>query len=169
MAHRRLNGGLNETAESSPGPSLNPARANEYPISVNWVRRMQFVGTDEAGHSIVLDTSHEAGGEGSGPSPTRLLLMAVACCTAIDVVSILEKSRQKLTGLSVLARGVQREDYPRYFSEIHLLYRLEGLGLDKSRVERAIKLSKDKYCSVGATVSGMAKILIKYEILERNE
>ena len=138
----------------------------EYLVDVNWVQKMQFVGRDEKNHAIVIDTSPENGGESSGPTPTRLLLMAVASCTAMDIVDILTKSRQKLTGLRVLSWGKQNSEYPKYFKEIHLKYLLRGIGLDKSRVERAIRLSEEKYCSVGATVSGKAKILIKYEIQE---
>ena len=127
---------------------------------------MQFIGKDEHNHSVVIDTGAAGGGEESGPSPGRLLLMAVGCCTAMDVVDILSKSRQKLTGLSVLVRGVQNESYPKYYKEIHLLYILKGIDLESDRVERAIRLSEEKYCSVGATVSGKAKIFIKYEILQ---
>ena len=94
------------------------------------------------------------------------MLIAVAACTSMDVVDILAKSRQKLTGLSVSARGVQNEEYPKYYKEIHLLYNVKGKDLDPSRVERAIKLSEEKYCSVGATVSGKAKIIIQYRIEE---
>lgn len=139
----------------------------EFPVSVNWVQKMQFIGRDEHNHSVVLDTSPAGGGENSGPTPMRLLLMAVACCTAMDVVDILQKSRQKLTGLSVFSRGVQNEKYPRYLKEIHLKYILEGKNLANDRVERAIKLSEEKYCSVGATVSGKAKIFIEYELREK--
>jgi putative redox protein len=148
--------------ETSPEDDMK-----EFPVSVNWVRKMQFIGNDEHNHSVVMDTSPAGGGENSGPTPMRLLLMAVACCTAMDVVDILQKSRQNLTGLSVFSRGVQNEEYPRYFKEIHLKYVLEGKDLAKDRVERAIRLSEEKYCSVGATVSGKAKIFIKYEIREK--
>ena len=137
-----------------------------FPVSVDWVSKMQFIGRDDRNHSIVIDTTPDGGGENTGPSPGRLLLMAVACCTAMDVVDILMKSRQNLTGLQVLTRGVQNSEYPKYYKEIHLKYLLRGIGLDKSRVERAIRLSEEKYCSVGATVSGKAKIFIRYEIEE---
>jgi len=155
-----------------PPFSIEEVKAGEesteqYPVTVNWVQKMQFVGRDDHNHSIVIDTATAGGGEDTGPSPIRLLLMAVACCTAMDVVDILGKSRQKLTGLSILSRGVQNEEYPKYLKEIHLKYILEGKGLAKDRVERAIKLSEEKYCSVGATVSGKAKIFIKYEIHEK--
>ncbi len=140
------------------------AEENEFPVQVSWIRKMQFVASDEKGHAIVLDTSKESGGDGTGPSPGRLLLMAVACCTAIDIVDILHKSRQNLTGLEVRSRGVQTSEYPKYYREIYLKYILKGVGLEKSRVERAIQLSEEKYCSVGATVKGKAKILTSYEI-----
>ena len=76
----------------------------------------------------------------------------------------LEQSRQKLTGLSVSSRGVQNTEYPEYFTEIHLFYSIRGKNLDASRVERAMKLSEEKYCSVGATESGRSKIYIEYKI-----
>ena len=127
---------------------------------------MQFLAQDDKDHAIVLDTSPENGGDNSGPTPAKLMLMAVAACTSMDVVSILEKSRQKITGLSVSCRGVQNEEYPKYFKEIHLLYHVKGEGLDPLKVERAIRLSEEKYCSVGATVSGKAKISVQYFIVE---
>lgn len=139
---------------------------SEFPITIDWVRRMQFVAQDDKDHAIVLDTSHENGGDNSGPTPAKLLLIAVAGCTSMDVVDILKKSRQKITGLSVSCRGVQNEEYPKYFKEIDLLYHIKGEGLDPARVERAIRLSEEKYCSVGATVSGKAKISIQYIIEE---
>jgi len=139
-----------------------------FPVSVNWVEDLQFIANDEHKHSVVLDASTEAGGKETGPTPGRLLLMAVAGCTAMDVVDILRKSRQKLTGLSVLSRAVQNEDNPKYYKEIHLRYILRGKALDKSRVERAIRLSEEKYCPVGATVKGRAKIFIEYQIQDED-
>jgi putative redox protein len=135
-----------------------------YPVSVEWIDKMKFLATEDRKHSILIDTLPESGGEDLGPTPSRLLLMAVAACTSMDIVSILEKSRQNLTGLKVSARGVQIQEYPKYYSEIHLFYNIRGKDLDFSRVERAIKLSEEKYCSVGATVSGRARIYIKYRL-----
>lgn len=136
------------------------------PVKVDWVQNMQFVGTDEKNHAVVMDTHPESGGEDSGPTPSRLLLMAIAGCTAMDIVSILVKSKQALTALVVTSRGVRNDNYPKYYKEIHLFYHVKGRNLEKSRVERAIRLSEEKYCSVGAVVSGKAKIFIQYSIEE---
>jgi putative redox protein len=144
---------------------MKEKESNEsFPVEVSWVQKSQFIARDERNHAIVVDVSPEGGGDGTGPSPTRLMLMAVAACTSIDVVDILQKSRQELTGLKVYSRGVQNSEYPKYFKEIYLKYVLRGINLDKTRVERAIELSEEKYCSVGATLSGKAKIFTSYEI-----
>ena len=150
--------------QSNVLPPKKVETAETFPVSVNWVRDMQFVASDDWNHSIVLDTSPEAGGHQSGPTPGRLLLMAVAGCTAMDVVDILRKSRQNVTGLSVESRAIQTKEYPKYYSEIFLRYIITGKDLDRSRVERAIRLSEEKYCPVGQTVSGKAKIFIEYRI-----
>lgn len=88
---------------------------NEFPVNVNWVSGMQFVAGDELKHSIVLDAGPEVGGNQTGPTPGSLLLMAVAGCTAMDVVSILKKSRQNVTGLIITSRSVQTGEYPKYY------------------------------------------------------
>ncbi len=152
--------------QTSVEQTSEPAASSEYPVKIDWVQKMQFVAKDDRNHAIVLDTNPENDGEDTGPTPGRLLLMAVAGCTSMDVVDILIKSRQKLTGLSVSARGVQNKDYPKYYTEMHLFYTVRGVHLEKSRVERAIQLSQEKYCSVGATVSGKAKIFVEYRIEE---
>jgi putative redox protein len=146
--------------------SKSQAKTEAFPVSVSWVNKLQFIGRDSQNHAIVIDTSEESGGDNSGPTPGKLLLMSVAGCTAMDVVDILLKSRQKLTGLTIFTRSVQNEEYPKYHKEIYLKYVLKGKDLDKSRVERAIKLSEEKYCSVGNTVNGKAKIFTEYEIQE---
>jgi len=145
---------------------MSKSGEQNYQIKLNWVKASQFIANDGRGHTIVIDTPLESGGEGSGPSPGRLLLMALAGCTAIDVVDILKKSRQKLTALEIQSRGIQESNHPRYYKEIHLKYILRGKDLVESRVARAIQLSEEKYCSVGATLKGRAKIMTSYEILD---
>ncbi|WP_374685787.1 OsmC family protein [Promineifilum sp.] len=97
--------------------------------------------------------------------PSDLLLMALASCAAHDVVAILERQRQILTGLQVNVNGRQAPEPPYTFTDIHLHFILQGNGLDPAKVERALDLSINKYCSVAATVRGVAALSHDYEIL----
>jgi len=131
--------------------------------SVRWIGNKEFVGTDSSKHSVVMSTQDEA--NGTGMRPSELLLIALAGCTAVDVVSILEKRREKLTGLEVTVDGEQDDDPPWTYRKIHLTYTLHGTDLSQQSVQRAIQLSEDKYCSVRATVSGVAQVTHSYRIL----
>ncbi|HEM61202.1 MAG TPA: OsmC family peroxiredoxin, partial [Chloroflexi bacterium] len=97
--------------------------------------------------------------------PSQLLLVALGGCTAIDVVTILEKRREKLTGLEVRVEGEQDKDPPWTYRRIHLSYTLYGNDLSEEGVQRAIRLSEKKYCSVSATVSGVAELTSSYKIV----
>jgi putative redox protein len=131
--------------------------------SVRWIGNKEFVGIDSSKHSVVMSTQDEA--NGTGMRPSELLLVALAGCTAIDVVSILEKRREKLTGLEVTVDSEQDDDPPWTYRKIHLTYTLHGTDLSQQSVQRAIKLSEDKYCSVRATVSGVADVTSSYRIV----
>lgn len=122
----------------------------------------KFVGTDSTNHSVVLSTPDE----GVGMKPSELLLVALASCTAVDVVEILAKKRTPLTSLEISATSEQEKDPPWTFRKIHLHYKLGGKGLKEKDVEQAIQLSEDKYCSVAATIRATAEITYDYEIVE---
>ena len=129
---------------------------------VKWVESRQFVGIDSTDHSVVMSSPKD----GIGMKPSELLLVSLGGCTAYDVVSILEKKRQKLTGLEVAVSAEQDEDPPWTFRKIHLHYTLRGKGLKEKAVQDAIELSEEKYCSVAATVRGVAEIDYEYTIIE---
>lgn len=131
---------------------------------VKWIDGRQFVGINERNAGVVMDSLVEAGGEGVGFKPTELLLIALAGCTAVDVVTILRKKKQKVTGFSVEVDGTQRQDYPQAFDDIKLIYKINGENIDKAAIERAIQLSEEKYCSVRATLEGNPRITHTYEI-----
>ena len=131
--------------------------------TVRWVGDKQFVGTDGTKHSVVMSTQDEQ--NGTGMSPSQLLLVALGGCTAIDLVTILEKRREKLTGLEVRVEGEQDKDPPWAYRRIHLSYTLYGNDLSEEGVQRAIRLSEKKYCSVSATVSGVAELTSSYKIV----
>jgi len=130
--------------------------------TVKWVSGRTFVGTDSRNHSVVLSGDDPS----RGVSPSEMLLVALSACSAYDVVAILEKKRKPLTFLEVIADG-KRDDNPPYpYQTIHLTYRLSGKALTEKAVEQAITLSQDKYCSVAATVRGVAKITFSFELVD---
>ncbi|NMC55414.1 MAG: OsmC family protein [Chloroflexi bacterium] len=128
---------------------------------VRWIDGGKFVGVDSTQHSVVLSTPSE----GIGMKPSELLLVALASCTAVDVVSILEKRRKPLASLEIQVTGEQDADPPWPFRKIHLKYILSGKDITPKDAETAIQLSEEKYCSVAATVRGVAEITTSYEIL----
>lgn len=136
-------------------------------VKVRWCGNRQFVGWDEAGHSVVMDASASYKGEGTGVRPLQLFLDAMAGCTAMDVISILEKKRQDVRGLEVNVEATQREDdYPKIYTNIHLTYVVTGYGVTDAAVSRAIELSEDKYCSVKGMLGPQVEVTTSFEIKE---
>jgi putative redox protein len=133
-------------------------------VSVKWVEKRQFVGTDSSKHSVVMSSQDEE--NSTGMKMSELMLVALGGCTSYDVVGILEKKRQKVTGLKVTVTWEQDEDPPWTFRKIHLHYEVRGKGLKEKAVDSAIKLSEEKYCSVGATLRGKAEITHDFVIVE---
>jgi putative redox protein len=129
--------------------------------TVRWVTGQQYVGIDSTNHSIVLSTQ----AEGVGVKPSDVMLIALAACTAVDVVDILAKKRMPIDSLEIMATGQQDEDPPWTFRQIDLKYRLSGKDLTETAVAQAIKLSEEKYCSVAATLRGVANIKTEFEII----
>ncbi len=141
------------------------AQEESYPIRVKWIDKLQFVASDGHNHSIIIDTSTVSGGEDLGLGPMNLLLCALGACTGMDIVEILRKQRQKPTSFQVFLRGERNKDYPKYYKKIEVSYVVKGKNVEKQAVERAIKLSRDKYCSVEATLLKSPEIVSSYEIV----
>src|SRR5437660_6705969 len=129
--------------------------------SVNWSDRERFVGQAGSGHGIVVD----AGKEKTANSPMELVLIALCGCTASDVVGILRKKREPFISLEVSASGERASGYPAVYTQIDLVYRIAG-KVSRKAVEDAVKLSKEKYCSVSAMLEKTAKITTKIELKE---
>jgi putative redox protein len=123
---------------------------------VIWFGKRQFVGIDSTRHAVVMSSQDDE--NGTGMSPAQLLLVALGGCTAYDVVSILEKKRQHLTGLEITVTGEQETEPPWPYRKIHVHYLVRGRGLQEKAVREAIELSEQKYCSVAATLRGSAEI-----------
>ena len=132
--------------------------------TVQWLDQGKYVAVDSTNHGIVVSVTGDEGGVGAKPSD--LLLMALGSCTAVDVVNILRKKRQKLTGLTVVVGGTQQDDPPWTFTSFHVHYVVRGRGLSERAVADAIELSDTKYCSVSATLRLGVPVTHDFEIVE---
>jgi putative redox protein len=132
---------------------------------VTWKEKLKFDGTADSGFIVPLDAKKETG-ESDGFSPMELLAVGLAGCTAMDVISILEKKRQVVTGFEVLAHAEKATEHPRVFTHVLVEYVVTGHGVDPMAVERAVDLSVTKYCSAQAMLSKAVPIEHKITILE---
>ncbi len=132
---------------------------------VTLVKEMQFVGDSGSGHAIVMDSDPSVGGKNTGPRPVELLLIASGGCTGMDVISILRKKKQDVTGLEINVKGNKAEEFPKKLTEITIEYIVKGRNISEEAVKRAVELSMNKYCSVKATLEGSAKIHYSYKII----
>ena len=135
-------------------------------ISVNWVDGMLMVGKSDSGHSITMDGPPEIGGENLGVRPMEMLLLGVAGCTMIDVVTTLKKMRQDLTNCETKLIAERADDHPKVFTDIHIQFIVKGKDLDPKKVEKAITLSAEKYCSASIMLGKTASITHDFEIVE---
>jgi putative redox protein len=129
---------------------------------VTYVQGLQFVGGASSGHALVMDSDPA----NSGLRPMELLLLGIGGCSGMDVVSILKKKKQDVTGFEINVKGEKAEDYPKKFTEINLEFIVRGRNISEDAVKKAIDLSMNKYCSVKATLEGSAKISFSYKIIQ---
>jgi len=133
---------------------------------ITLVANMQFKGTASSGHMLTMDADDSSGGENKGFRPMELLLVGFGGCSGMDVISILRKKRQNVAGLDMNVKGEKADSYPHVYKEVHIEYVVKGKGVEKEAVERAVNLSLEKYCSVGATLGKTGKITHSYRIVE---
>ena len=140
-------------------------KPGDHQARVTWVEGLQFVGSGlSSSSSFVLDGDVEHGGLGSGMRPMEALLVSLAGCTAMDVISILRKKQQSVTAFRVNVTGFRADEYPRPYERIELEYVVRGHGVSETAVARSIELSQTKYCGVTATLN--AEIVATYRIEE---
>jgi putative redox protein len=125
---------------------------------ITWLNGRTFVGESGSGHAIVMDGAPESGGRNLGVRPMEMMLLGLGGCTAFDVVMILEKSREKVTGCEVSLEAERASEDPKVFTKVKMIYHLKGESLKPAAVERAIKLSADKYCSASKMFEKTATI-----------
>ena len=135
-------------------------------ISVNWVDGMLMVGKSHSGHYITMDGPIEIGGENLGVRPMEMLLLGVAGCTMIDVVTTLKKMRQNLTHCETKISAERADEHPKVFTDIHIHFIVQGKDLDSKKVDKAITLSAEKYCSASIMLGKTANITHDFEVIE---
>jgi len=135
-------------------------------VRAKWVEGVSFVGESETGHAVVIDGAPDYGGRNLGMRPMEMVLLGTAACTAFDVVLILRKARQPVGDCVVDATAERAATDPKVFTKIHLTYTVAGRGLDRTHVERAVKLSKEKYCSATLMLAKTADITFDIVLVE---
>ncbi|MBP2233617.1 putative redox protein [Sinorhizobium kostiense] len=133
---------------------------------VKWVEGRTFVGQSESGHNIVLGTAHGPDGQKPGPSPMELVLIGTGGCSAFDVVHILEKGREAVEDCVVEIDADRADQDPKVFTRIHMHFVVKGRGLSAKKVELAVALSIEKYCSASAMLAKTAAITHDFEVVD---
>lgn len=137
--------------------------------TVKWVDGAMFIGESGSGHSVVMDGPEEIGGRNVGVRPMEMLLLGVGACSAVDVVSILKKSRQDVTNCEAKVEAQRADAIPAVFVKIHLHFIVKGKGLDEGKVKRAVELSAEKYCSASIMLQkGGVEMTHDFEIVPEN-
>lgn len=129
--------------------------------SVKWLDSMTFVGRSESGHQVVFDAGKE---QSTAPSPMEMLLMSAGACSSVDVVSILQKSRQHVLHCEVKLTAERADSIPRVFTKMHLHFEVTGVDLSENQVARAVQLSADKYCSVSLMLAECLEVTHSFSV-----
>lgn len=135
---------------------------------VKWVDDMQFVGVSGTGQGVIMQGSAEDG-ERMGPSPMEMLLLGMAGCTGIDVVHILKKARQPIEGCEIEVEGERADDVPRVFTKIHSKFYVSGPNLSRKKVEDAVRLSAEKYCSASLMLGKAVELTREVHVIDTSE
>ena len=133
---------------------------------VKWLDHMSFVGESGSGHTVVMDGAPDSGGRDLAPRPMEMVLIGMGGCTAFDVVLILQRARQPIDDCIVELSAERAETVPKVFTKIHVHYIVKGRGLSEKQVEKAVKLTAEKYCSVSIMLAASVDITHDFEIIE---
>jgi len=131
-----------------------------------WVEGMAFMGEAGSGHAVIMDGAPEYGGRNIGIRPMEMLLIGLAGCTGFDVVQILKKGREAVSGCEVEVEAERATEDPKVFTKIHIAYRVSGRGLSQAKAERAVTLSKEKYCSASIMLGATAEMSTSLVVID---
>jgi len=133
---------------------------------VKWVEQVSFLGESGSGHAVLMDGAPASGGRNLGPRPMEMLLLGTGACTSFDVVSILKKSRQAITDCYVELEAERAETDPKVFTKIHMHFVVTGKDIKHAVVEKAIKLTAEKYCSASIMLGATAAMTHDFEVIQ---
>ena len=133
---------------------------------IKWMQDVSFKGSSDSGHEVVLDGPEELGGKGLGMRPMEMMLIGMGGCTSFDVVTILKRSRQQITGCIAEIEATRADEIPKVFTSIHIHFLIRGIDLQEKAVERAVELSANKYCSASIMLGKSVKITHDFVISE---
>jgi len=134
-------------------------------LDMSWTDNLAFE-ADMDGHKVIIDATKEAGGNDLGPRPKKLMLTALAGCTGIDVVMILKKMKVVPEAFNVIIEGELTEEHPKYYNKIKIVYQFKGKDLPMAKLEKAVKLSEEKYCGVSAVYRQAMEIKTEIRIVD---
>lgn len=134
--------------------------------NIKFTDNMQFIATADSGHAVVMDAPASVGGKNTAAKPSELVLMGLGGCTGMDVISILNKKKQDVTGFEMNVTADVPEEHPRTFTDIHVEYIIKGRDISEEAVKRAIDLSREKYCLVGMTLEKGTNMTFSYRIIQ---
>ena len=134
-------------------------------INVKWTDGMSFE-ADVAGHRIAIDSDSEFGGQNKGPKPKPLLMVALAGCTGMDLVSLMNKMRVEYDSLNIIVEGDLTEDHPKHFTKLKVIYEISGKKVDLNKVEKAVTMSKEKYCGVSYSLKQAMEMEYEIKIMD---
>lgn len=133
---------------------------------IKWMQDVSFKGKSESGHEVILDGPEELGGKSLGMRPMEMMLIGMGGCTSFDVVTILKRSRQQITGCIAEIDAIRADAIPKVFTSIHIHFLIKGIDLQKKAVERAVELSANKYCSASIMLGKSVKITHDFVITQ---
>ena len=135
-------------------------------VEVKWLGKKAFEAISSSGHKVIMDASIEVGGEDRGTRPMEMVLMGLGGCSGIDVMMMLEKGKQDVTGCDIEITAERADSVPAVFTKIHVVFKVTGRELNEKRVKRAVELSAEKYCSVSIMLQATVEVTHAYEIIE---
>ena len=136
-----------------------------YEVNIEWVGNQQYVAVGSSGHAMVLDIPEKSGGTNTALHATDIFLISVGMCSAVDVVNILRKQRTGLKSLRVVVTGEISKDYPKHFEKIDIKYIVSGDSVTEDKIEKAVRLSHEKYCTISNSLSDKCEITTSVEVV----